>query len=99
MAYSQFLFTVHLPLWHLLFCILLLLSLSFQKFVQDSDDEGSDGHGDSQLLTRRIKTQEEKVRAHEEASRDTCINDILKHQVIREVALPAAFSVNGRELF
>ncbi|KAJ8363371.1 hypothetical protein SKAU_G00122020 [Synaphobranchus kaupii] len=33
---------------------------SFRKFVQDSDDEGSEGDGDSELLTRRIKTQEEK---------------------------------------
>lgn len=41
-------------------------SLSFRKFIQDSDDEdaekGSGEEGESQLLTRRIKTQEEKVR-------------------------------------
>ncbi|KAJ8283778.1 hypothetical protein COCON_G00026280 [Conger conger] len=36
------------------------LKESFQKFVQDSDDEGGEGDGDSQLLTKRIKTQEEK---------------------------------------
>lgn len=40
--------------------------LSFRKFIQDSDDEdaekGSGEEGKSQLLTRRIKTQEEKVR-------------------------------------
>lgn len=41
---------------------------SFRKFIQDSDDDdgndekGGEGDGDSQLLTRRIKTQEEKVR-------------------------------------
>uniref|UniRef100_A0A8C2F1R6 Protein KRI1 homolog n=1 Tax=Cyprinus carpio TaxID=7962 RepID=A0A8C2F1R6_CYPCA len=34
------------------------LQESFRKFVQDSDDEDSDG--DRQLLTRRTKTQEEK---------------------------------------
>uniref|UniRef100_A0A673BKM2 Protein KRI1 homolog n=1 Tax=Sphaeramia orbicularis TaxID=375764 RepID=A0A673BKM2_9TELE len=44
------------------------LKESFRKFIQDSDedDEGGDGDGDgdgdgmSQLLTRRVKTQEEK---------------------------------------
>ncbi|XP_077591472.1 protein KRI1 homolog [Stigmatopora nigra] len=41
------------------------LKESFQKFVQDSDDdddnsEGSGKEGVSQLLTRRLKTQEEK---------------------------------------
>ncbi|XP_039979703.1 protein KRI1 homolog isoform X2 [Xiphias gladius] len=38
------------------------LKESFQKFTQDSDDEdeGSERGGVSQLLTRRIKTQEEK---------------------------------------
>lgn len=42
--------------------------LSFRKFIQDSDDDdddgdkGGEGSGESQLLTRRIKTQEEKVR-------------------------------------
>ncbi|XP_041633666.1 protein KRI1 homolog [Cheilinus undulatus] len=38
------------------------LKESFRKFIQDSDedDEGSDGEKDSRLLTRRIKTQEEK---------------------------------------
>lgn len=40
--------------------------LSFRKFIRDSDDEdaerGSGEEGESQLLTRRIKTQEEKVR-------------------------------------
>ncbi|KAM9346223.1 protein KRI1 homolog [Symphorus nematophorus] len=40
------------------------LKESFRKFVQDSDDDdddkGSEGDGESQLLTRRIKTQEEK---------------------------------------
>lgn len=41
---------------------------SFHKFIQDSDDDdgndekGDEGDGESQLLTRRIKTQEEKVR-------------------------------------
>lgn len=39
---------------------------SFRKFIQDSDDDDDDvekdGDGKSQLLTRRIKTQEEKVR-------------------------------------
>nr|XP_046272137.1 protein KRI1 homolog [Scatophagus argus] len=41
------------------------LKESFRKFVQDSDDDDGDdekgeGDGESQLLTRRIKTQEEK---------------------------------------
>ncbi|KAM9780431.1 protein KRI1 homolog [Neosynchiropus ocellatus] len=37
------------------------LKESFQKFIQDSDEEdGSSGEGVSQLLTRRVKTQEEK---------------------------------------
>ncbi|XP_064180040.1 protein KRI1 homolog [Anguilla rostrata] len=36
------------------------LKESFQKFVQDSDEEGSEEDGGSQLLTRRMKTQEEK---------------------------------------
>ncbi|XP_068192681.1 protein KRI1 homolog [Antennarius striatus] len=40
------------------------LKESFRKFIQDSDDEddgkSSEGDGESQLLTRRIKTQEEK---------------------------------------
>ncbi|KAG7216165.1 hypothetical protein INR49_029013 [Caranx melampygus] len=38
------------------------LKESFRKFVQDSDDEdeGSEEGEESQLLTRRIKTQEEK---------------------------------------
>lgn len=46
---------------------------SFHKFVQDSDEEeeeeeddadgGEGGAGKAQLLTRRIKTQEEKVRS------------------------------------
>ncbi|XP_040918253.1 protein KRI1 homolog [Toxotes jaculatrix] len=38
------------------------LKESFQKFIQDSndEDEGSEEGGGSQLLTRRIKTQEEK---------------------------------------
>lgn len=39
---------------------------SFRKFIQDSDDEGAEKgsgeEGESQLLTRRVKTQEEKVR-------------------------------------
>lgn len=38
---------------------------SFRKFIQDSDDDDDvekDGEGKSQLLTRRVKTQEEKVR-------------------------------------
>lgn len=37
---------------------------SFRKFVEDSDadnDDGDDEDGVSKLLTRRIKTQEEKV--------------------------------------
>uniref|UniRef100_A0A665ULS2 Protein KRI1 homolog n=1 Tax=Echeneis naucrates TaxID=173247 RepID=A0A665ULS2_ECHNA len=40
------------------------LKQSFQKFIQDSDDEdeGSQEGGRSQLLTRRIKTQEEKAK-------------------------------------
>uniref|UniRef100_A0A3P8TCS3 Protein KRI1 homolog n=1 Tax=Amphiprion percula TaxID=161767 RepID=A0A3P8TCS3_AMPPE len=42
------------------------LKESFRKFIQDSDDdddaadEGGEGGGATQLLTRRIKTQEEK---------------------------------------
>uniref|UniRef100_A0A671YMA7 Protein KRI1 homolog n=1 Tax=Sparus aurata TaxID=8175 RepID=A0A671YMA7_SPAAU len=46
------------------------LKESFRKFIQDSDDDddddddgrdkGGEGSGESQLLTRRIKTQEEK---------------------------------------
>uniref|UniRef100_A0A3B4ZUB0 Protein KRI1 homolog n=1 Tax=Stegastes partitus TaxID=144197 RepID=A0A3B4ZUB0_9TELE len=40
------------------------LKESFRKFIQDSgdedEDEGGEGGGVSQLLTRRIKTQEEK---------------------------------------
>ncbi|XP_035511458.1 protein KRI1 homolog [Morone saxatilis] len=39
------------------------LKESFRKFIQDSDDddnEVSEGGGESQLLTRRVKTQEEK---------------------------------------
>ncbi|TKS91498.1 Protein KRI1 -like protein [Collichthys lucidus] len=40
------------------------LKESFRKFVQDSDDDDDvqdgEGDGESQLLTRRIKTQEEK---------------------------------------
>uniref|UniRef100_A0A8C4IQZ5 Protein KRI1 homolog n=1 Tax=Dicentrarchus labrax TaxID=13489 RepID=A0A8C4IQZ5_DICLA len=39
------------------------LKESFRKFIQDSDDddnEVSKGGGESQLLTRRVKTQEEK---------------------------------------
>ncbi|KAI1886775.1 hypothetical protein AGOR_G00199280 [Albula goreensis] len=36
------------------------LKESFRKFVQESDEEGSEGDEDSQLLTKRIKTQEEK---------------------------------------
>ncbi|XP_074553214.1 protein KRI1 homolog [Halichoeres trimaculatus] len=40
------------------------LKESFRKFIQDSDEEdvneGSEAEKDSQLLTRRIKTQEEK---------------------------------------
>lgn len=37
---------------------------SFRKFIQDSDDDDEVGEADrpSQLLTKRIKTQEEKVR-------------------------------------
>ncbi|XP_008328968.1 protein KRI1 homolog [Cynoglossus semilaevis] len=40
------------------------LKESFRKFIQDSEaeGEGSDQEGGSQLLTRRIKTQEEKDR-------------------------------------
>lgn len=49
----------------------LVFFLSFHKFVQDSDEEeeeddadgGEGGAGKAQLLTRRIKTQEEKVRS------------------------------------
>uniref|UniRef100_A0A3P9JIQ6 Uncharacterized protein n=1 Tax=Oryzias latipes TaxID=8090 RepID=A0A3P9JIQ6_ORYLA len=36
------------------------LKASFRKFVEDSDDEDEEG-GTSTLLTRRMKTQEEKV--------------------------------------
>ncbi|KAG7491555.1 hypothetical protein MATL_G00005050 [Megalops atlanticus] len=36
------------------------LKESFRKFVQDSDEEDGDGDGNSELLTRRIKTEEEK---------------------------------------
>lgn len=38
---------------------------SFRKFIQDSDDDDEAGEADraSQLLTKRIKTQEEKVRS------------------------------------
>ncbi len=41
------------------FAWVYILFVSFRKFVQDSDDEDSDRGG--QLLTRRSKTQEEKV--------------------------------------
>ncbi|XP_070704677.1 protein KRI1 homolog [Pempheris klunzingeri] len=36
------------------------LKESFRKFIHDSDDDVDEGGGESQLLTRRIKTQEEK---------------------------------------
>ncbi|KAM9745124.1 protein KRI1 homolog [Menidia menidia] len=37
------------------------LKESFRKFIEDSDsEEGGEGDGVSQLLTRRVKTQEEK---------------------------------------
>lgn len=50
--------------------LITTISFSFQKFIQDSgddddDDDGGDDSGEggvSQLLTRRMKTQEEKVR-------------------------------------
>uniref|UniRef100_A0A3Q2P944 Protein KRI1 homolog n=1 Tax=Fundulus heteroclitus TaxID=8078 RepID=A0A3Q2P944_FUNHE len=36
------------------------LKESFRRFVEDSDDEGGEEGGTSTLLTRRVKTQEEK---------------------------------------
>ncbi|CAB1341999.1 unnamed protein product [Coregonus sp. 'balchen'] len=36
------------------------LKESFRKFIQDSDEEGSEAENDFQLLKRRTKTQEEK---------------------------------------
>lgn len=50
-------------------CVHIFSSVSFRKFIQDSEEEednadvGEDGAGKAQLLTRRIKTQEEKVRS------------------------------------
>ncbi|KAM4634556.1 protein KRI1 homolog [Polymixia lowei] len=41
------------------------IKASFHKFVQDSDEEGSEGE-ESQLLTRRIKTQQEKEKEEED---------------------------------
>ncbi|XP_077415627.1 protein KRI1 homolog [Vanacampus margaritifer] len=38
------------------------LKESFQKFVQDSDDDNNNGSEEEGLLTRRLKTQEEKDR-------------------------------------
>ncbi|KAM3850528.1 protein KRI1 homolog [Diretmus argenteus] len=42
------------------------LKESFRMFVQDSDEEGSDGGGQGLLLTRRTKTQEEKDKEEED---------------------------------
>ncbi|XP_071774607.2 protein KRI1 homolog [Centroberyx gerrardi] len=42
------------------------LKASFRKFVQDSDEEGSEAEGESRLLTRRTKTQEEKDKEEED---------------------------------
>lgn len=39
--------------------VLLLTSGSFQKFIHDSDEDDRDK--DEELLTRKTKTQEEKV--------------------------------------
>lgn len=67
-------FIVDVEKSHLYYFLLIIKTKSFSSFrafVQDSEDEDSEADAVSQLLTRRVKTQEEKVRISRSRTRAT----------------------------